>query len=183
VPSGARNFQRRQLAASNIENLPGWRGAVARGLQRVDAFVVRLNSDIVLYDEQARRELLSGTVLGRLLSFIGFWLFASLAFIVPLVLWRWWLRRDAMVRLDQQFLALARKDGLERAAYEGRMDFARRWAEKMPFLEAPVRRFADIFCRLSYGAPLAKVERAAAQSEMKARLQLIRQLRRNRARG
>ena len=31
VPSGARNFQRRQLLASNIENLPGWRGAVARG--------------------------------------------------------------------------------------------------------------------------------------------------------
>lgn len=183
VPSGARNFQRRQLAASNIENLPGWRGAVARGLQRVDAFVVRLNSDIVLYDEQARRELLSGTVLGRLLSFIGFWLFASLAFIVPLVLWRWWLRRDAMVRLDQQFLALARRDGLERAAYEGRMDFARRWAEKKPFLEAPVRRFADIFCRLSYGAPIAQEERAAAQSEMKSRLQLIRQLRRNRARG
>ena len=90
------------------------------GLQRVDAFVVRLNSDIVLYDEQARRELLSGTVFwGVLLSFVSFWLFASLAFIVPLFLWRWWVRRDVMVRFDQQFQALARKDGLHRAIYEG----------------------------------------------------------------
>ncbi|MCH1567792.1 MAG: DUF3488 and transglutaminase-like domain-containing protein, partial [Alphaproteobacteria bacterium] len=134
VPSAARSFQNRQIAAANIEKQPGWRGAVARGLQRVDAFVVRLNSDIVLYDEQARRELLSGTMLGRLLSFVSFWLVASLAFIVPLFLWRWWVRRDPMVRLDQQFMALARKDGLERAIYEGRMDFARRWEHQTPLL-------------------------------------------------
>ena len=183
VPSGARNFQNRQFASSNIENLRGWRGTVARGLQRVDAFVVRLNSDIVLYDEQARRDLLSGTVLGRLLSFLGFWLFASLVFILPFVLWQWWPRSDAMVRFDQQFLALARKDGLERETYEGRMDFARRWAKKKPFLKVPVHHFADIFCRLSYGAPVGKEERAAAQREMKGRLQLIRQLRRNRKRN
>ena len=178
VPSGASRFQSRQFAATNIENQPGWRGAVARSLQRVDAFVVRLNSDIVLYDEQARRELLSGTVLGRLLSFISFWLFASLALIVPLFLWRWWVRRDVMVRLDRQFQALARKDGLQRAFHEGRMDFARRWAKKMPLLDDHVQRFAEIFCRLTYGPPIAKSDRRAAQSLMKQHLQLIRRARR-----
>ena len=183
VPSGARNFQNRQLAAANIERQPGWRGAVARGLQRVDAFVVRLNSDIVLYDEQARRELLSGTVLGRLLSFVSFWLFASLAFIVPLFLWRWWVRRDVMVRFDQQFQALARKDGLHRAIYEGRMDFARRWAAHRPTLEAPIGRFADIFCRLSYGPPLAAAERQALQVQMKQGLQMIRRQRQQQMAG
>ena len=54
---------------------------------------------------------------------------------------------------------------------------------KKTVFEAPVRRFADIFCRLSYGAPIAPEERAAAHGEMKSRLQLIRQLRLNRARG
>ena len=63
------------------------------------------------------------------------------------------------------------------------MDNARRWAGKKPFLEVPVHHFADIFCRLSYGAPVGKEERAAAQREMKGRLQLIRQLRRNRKRN
>ena len=58
-----------------------------------------------------------------------------------------------------------------------------RWAEAMPTLKEPVKRFADLFCRLRYGAPLAKEERAAAQSEMKKRLQLIRHLRREGARG
>ena len=122
--------------------------------------------------------LLPLTTIGRSISF---WLFASLALIAPLLLWRWWLRRDAMVRLDLQFLALARKDGLSRATHEGRMNFARRWAEEMPFLETPVHRFADIFCRLRYGAPVTKEEQAAAQSELRERLQLIRKLRRNRA--
>ena len=178
VPSGASRFQTRQLAAANIESQPGWRGTVARSLQRVDAFVTRLNSDIVLYDEQARRELLSGTVLGRLLSFVSFWLFASLVLIAPLFLWRWWIRRDAMVRLDQQFQALARKDGLQRAVHEGRMDFARRWAEKMPLLEDHVQRFAEIFCRLRYGSPLQKPDVLAAQGQLKQRLQLIRHARR-----
>lgn len=178
VPSAARSFQNRQIAAANIEKQPGWRGAVARGLQRVDAFVVRLNSDIVLYDEQARRELLSGTMLGRLLSFVSFWLVASLAFIVPLFLWRWWVRRDPMVRLDQQFMALARKDGLERAIYEGRMDFARRWAHQTPLLAEPVRRFTDIFCRLTYGPPLAKAEIDDARRQLKQRLRLIKTARR-----
>jgi hypothetical protein len=149
-----------------------------RGLQRVDAFVVRLNSDIVLYDEEARRELLSGTVLGRLISFVSFWLVASLAFIVPLFLWRWWVRRDPMVRLDQKFLALARKDGLARAAHEGRMNFAQRWAEATPQLAEPVRQFADLFCRLTYGAPPAPDAAAQARDELKMRLHLIRAARR-----
>ena len=66
VPSAAQGFRTRQFEARNIETAPGWRGVMQRGLQRADAFIVRLNSDIVLYDEEARRELLSGTVLGRL---------------------------------------------------------------------------------------------------------------------
>jgi transglutaminase-like putative cysteine protease len=180
VPSAAQGFRSRQFAARNIETAPGWRGVMQRGLQRADAFVVRLNSDIVLYDEEARRELLSGTVLGRLVSFISFWLFASLAFIVPLGLWRWYMRRDPMVRFDQAFLALARKDGLHRPAYEGRMNFARRWAQTSPMLAAPVEEFADLFCRLTYGEKTDKAENAQARRVLKARLKAIRALRRTR---
>ncbi|MCH1541951.1 MAG: DUF3488 and DUF4129 domain-containing transglutaminase family protein [Alphaproteobacteria bacterium] len=179
VPSAVGRFRARQLEGVSVETLPGWRGVMQRGLQRVDAFVVRLNSDIVLYDEAARRELLSGTVLGRLISFVSFWLVASLAFIVPLFLWRWWVRRDPMVRLDQQFLALASKDGLARAAYEGRMSFARRWARATPLLAEPVEQFADLFCRLSYGAPPEANAAAKARDELKMRLRLIRAARRN----
>jgi transglutaminase-like putative cysteine protease len=178
VPSAASRFRARQFEARNIETLAGWRGVMGRSLQRVDAFVVRLNSDIVLYDEQARRELLSGTVLGRLVSFVSFWLLASLAFIVPLFLWRWWVRRDPMLRLDQEFLALARKDGLARASYEGRMNFARRWAEEMPVLAEPVAQFAELFCRLTYGAS-HDADRDMARRELKNRLTLIKKLRRN----
>ena len=179
VPNAIGRFRARQFQADNIETLPGWRGVMRRGLQRVDAFVVRLNSDIVLYDEEARRELLSGTVLGRLISFVSFWLVASLAFIGPLFLWRWWVRRDPMVRLDQQFLALARKDGLERAAYEGRMSFAQRWAQAMPVLAEPVQQFADMFCRLTYGKPVDVDIAAKARAELKTRLHIIRAARRN----
>ena len=179
VPSAMTYFRARQAEAKNFETLLGWNGVMRRGLQRVDAFVVRLNSDIVLYDEEARRELLSGTVLGRLISFVSFWLLASLAFIAPLFLWRWWVRRDPIERVDQQFLALARKDGLARAAHEGRMNFAQRWAEATPLLAEPVQQFADLFCRLTYGAPLAPDAAAQARNELKKRLQLIRAARRD----
>ena len=78
VPDAQAQFSDRQIAAPRLSNKRA--GAeLARTLQRVDAFIVRLNSDIVLYDEEARQELLEGTVLGRLISFGTFWLFGTLA--------------------------------------------------------------------------------------------------------
>lgn len=124
----------------------GWQGQMARALQRVDAVLVRLNSDIVLYDEQARRELLSGDFWSRIGSFFGVWVLGTLAFVLPLGAWRYLVRRDPMVRLDRQFARLAKRDGLMRAAGEGRLDFARRWAAVRPAIAEPAQRFADIWC-------------------------------------
>jgi protein-glutamine gamma-glutamyltransferase len=174
VPDAAILFENRQLQAVSIEQQPGWRGAMRRGLQQVDAFVTRLNSDIVLYDEQARRELLSGSVLGRLISFASFWLFGTVVFVTPLLLWRWWTRRDPMLRLDQKFLALAKKYGLERPLHEGRMDFARRWAQAAPALQERIEAFADLFCRMLYAPPRSVDEALAERKELAQKLKDLR---------
>ena len=138
VPDARLQFNSRQLAASNIAQQEGWRGSLARGAQRLDAFVTRLNSDIVLYDEAARQELLSGSFLGRLISFVTFWLVASVALLVPLVVWRGWARRDPLVRLDQRFFKLGAKQGVERKSHEGRMAYAARWKTTQADLSAPL---------------------------------------------
>jgi hypothetical protein len=132
---------------------------VARSVQRMDAFIVQLNSDIILYDEAARQELLSGSVLGRLVSFVSFWLFGSLAFIVPLLAWRWWSRRDPIVRLEQKYLAVAKKFGLERAHYEGHMAFAARWAKARPDMAADVSAFGDLMTRIYYADEAGNLHR------------------------
>lgn len=150
VPSAQASFVSRVVTAEQVQDRPGWRGMMARGLQRVDAFIVQLNSDIILYDEAARQELLSGTVLGRLISFASFWLFGTLAFIVPLLLWRSWARRDPIVRLEQKYVALAAKLGLTRAPFEGRLAFAARWANHSPHMAEGVTAFAEILCRIIY---------------------------------
>lgn len=139
-----------QTLAREPARLSGWQGRVARALQRVDAVLVRLNSDIVLYDEQARRELLSGDFWTRIGSFLGVWVLGTLAFALPLFVWRYVVRRDQLVRFDQQFARLAKRDGLTRAAGEGRIDFARRWGAARPTIAAPARRFADIWCAVVF---------------------------------
>ncbi len=150
VPDARLRFGARQQAAATIEYQQGWRGNVARGLQRFDAFVVRLNSDIVLYDEAARQELLSGNVPSWLLSFVTFWLLTSLAFLAPLLLWRMWARRDPLLRLDQRFEGRARKYGISRFVYEGRMDFARRWQANAPEISEEIEACAVLICRMMF---------------------------------
>ena len=165
VPSARSRFNAGLVSASQVQEQPGWRGMMARSVQRIDAFIVQLNSDIILYDEAARQELLSGTVLGRLVSFISFWLFGSLAFIVPLLAWRWWSRRDPIIRLEQKYMALAAKAGLARAPYEGRMDFAARWAAAQPPAAPGVRAFAEILCRILYAdAPPQAARKGLAEA-------------------
>lgn len=172
VPSARVRFDSRLLAASQVERQAGWRGTVARTVQRLDAFIVQLNSDIILYDEAARQELLSGTVLGRLVSFVSFWLFGSLAFIAPLLAWRWWSRRDGVVRLEQKYAAIAARLGLVRAPHEGHLAFAARWAAARPDMQAPVRAFADILCRIFY----ADDDKSERKRELAQTLKEIRQL-------
>ena len=175
VPDAAILFENRQLEAVSVEQQPGWRGAMRRGLQQVDAFVTRLNSDIVLYDEQARRELLSGSVLGRLISFASFWLFATVVFVTPLLMWRWWTRRDPMLRLDHQFSTLAKKYGLQRPLHEGRMDFAHRWAAAAPALKDRIEDFAALFCRMVYAPPREAQETASDRKKLAQILKDLRQ--------
>ena len=178
VPDAQAQFTSRQLAATNIETQEGWRGDMARTLQRIDAFIVRLNSDIVLYDEAARQELLAGTVLGRLISFGTFWLFGTLAFIAPLLLWRWWMRRDPLVRLDQKFIALGKKYGIERPLHEGRMDFAARWRAHAPELAAPIEASAKILCDILFsGQTRNKADLAALRRELSGHLRDIQRYR------
>ena len=118
-------------------------------MQRVDAFIVQLNSDIILYDEAARQELLSGTVLGRLVSFVSFWLFGSWLS-SHLYFWRWWSRRDPLLRFEK-YAGLAARLGLQRARMRGYLAFAARWAEAKPEMQVPCAGFcryigADILC-------------------------------------
>lgn len=162
VPSARISFDTRLTAASGVQQQDGWRGTMARAVQRVDAFIVQLNSDIILYDEAARQELLSGTVLGRLVSFVSFWLFGTLAFIAPLLAWRWWSRRDPLLRLQHKYAGLAARLGLVRAPHEGHLAFAARWAEARPEMRAPVQAFADILCRIFY----ADADKAAHKAEL-----------------
>ena len=162
VPSARIRFDTRLTAASGVQQQDGWRGTMARAVQRVDAFIVQLNSDIILYDEAARQELLSGTVLGRLVSFVSFWLFGTLAFIVPLLAWRGWSRRDPLLRLQHKYAGLAARLGLVRAPHEGYLAFAARWAEAQPEMRAPVQAFADILCRIFY----ADADKAAHKAEL-----------------
>lgn len=174
VPDARLQFANRQLAATGIENQSGWRGDMARSLQRLDAFIVRLNSDIVLYDAAARQELLEGTVLGRLISFGTFWLFGTLAFIAPLVAWRWWMRRDPLVRLDQRFMALGKKFGIERPIYEGRLDFAARWQAHMPAMAIPIETSARLLCDILFsGKPRTKAELADMRRQLADQLRVI----------
>lgn len=171
VPSARVSFDSRLTAASQVQQQDGWRGTMARAVQRVDAFIVQLNSDIILYDEAARQELLSGTVLGRLVSFVSFWLFGTLAFIAPLLAWRWWSRRDPLLRLQQKYAGLAARLGLQRAPHEGHLAFAARWAEARPDMQVPVQAFAYALSRIFY----ADADRAAHKAEL---AQLLKQLRR-----
>lgn len=171
VPSARVSFDSRLTAASQVQQQDGWRGTMARAVQRVDAFIVQLNSDIILYDEAARQELLSGTVLGRLVSFVSFWLFGTLAFIAPLLAWRWWSRRDPLLRLQQKYAGLAARLGLQRAPHEGHLAFAARWAEARPDMQVPVQAFAHALSRIFY----ADADRAAHKAEL---VQLLKQLRR-----
>lgn len=174
VPDAQAQFSSRQIAATTIEQQEGWRGELARTLQRVDAFIVRLNSDIVLYDEEARQELLEGTVLGRLISFGTFWLFGTLAFIVPILLIRWYMRRDPFVRLDQRFFALAKKHGLERPLHEGRMDFAARWQDVKPDLAAPIEASAQLICDMLFsGQARSKQELTRLRRQLAEHLRVI----------
>ena len=174
VPDAQAQFSSRQIAAASIETQEGWRGDMARTLQRIDAFIVRLNSDIVLYDEAARQELLEGTVLGRLISFGTFWLFGTLAFIAPLMLWRWWTRRDPLVRLDQKFINLGKKYGIERPLFEGRMDFAKRWQANEPALTEPIAASAKILCDILFsGRVRSKADMAVLRRELTAHLRQI----------
>lgn len=174
VPDAQAQFASRQIAATTIEQQEGWRGELARNLQRLDAFIVRINSDIVLYDEQARQELLEGTVLGRLVSFGTFWLFGTLAFIAPLLLVRWYMRRDPFVRLDQKFFALAKKYGVERPLHEGRMDFAARWQSQVPALAKPIGESATLICDMLFsGRALDKAEQAALRRQLAQQLTQI----------
>ncbi len=175
VPEAAVVFESRQLEAASIETLPGWRGTLQRGLQQVDAFVTRLNSDIVLYDEQARRELLSGSVLGRLISFASFWLFGTIVFVTPLLAWRWWTRRDPMLRLERNFMSLAKKYNLDRPLHEGRMDFARRWSEAAPALRAPIEAFQGFFCHVLYVPRENNAQLVADRQQLKSLLRDLRQ--------
>ena len=179
VPSARINFDSRLMAASQVRQQAGWRGTLARAVQRVDAFIVQLNSDIILYDEAARQELLSGTVLGRLISFVSFWLFGTLAFIAPLLAWRWWSRRDAVLRLEQKYAALAARLGLVRAPHEGHLAFAERWAQMRPDMRAPVRAFADILCRIFY----ADDDKALHKAEMSALLNRLRHMQSEKAKS
>lgn len=153
VPSAQLVFREQAAANETIEDT-SWRGTWRRSVQRLDAFIVQLNNDIILYDEAARRELLSGTFLGSLVSFITFWLFGSLAFAVPLLIVRWWMRRDALQVLDRMFARLARKDGLTRAAHEGRLAFAARWCAVRPSARAAIEQFAQDWCRAFFVGPL-----------------------------
>ena len=174
VPDAQSQFSSRQMAAATVETQEGWRGSLARSLQRVDAFVTRLNSDIVLYDEAARQELLSGTVLGRLISFATFWLAATLAFIAPLMAWRWWVRRDALLRLDQKFQALGKKWGIERPLHEGRRAYADRWQAAAPELAGPIGACADLFCDVLFsGRAFDKAELTDIRRRLGAHLQEI----------
>lgn len=150
VPSAQTDFRSRFAAAMRAQTQPGWRGVLARSVQRMDAFIVQLNSDIILYDEAARQELLSGTVLGRLVSFIGFWLAGSVALIVPLLVWRWWSRLDPLVRLHQKYAAVAARVGLQRAPYEGHKAFAARWAQVQPAAAPAAMAFAEIMSCILY---------------------------------
>ena len=178
VPDARMQFTSRQISASTIGKQTGWRGSLARSAQRLDAFVTRLNSDIVLYDEAARQELLSGSFLGRLISFVTFWLFASAALVVPLLVWRWWVRRDPLLRLDQRFAKLGAKQGVERQIHEGRLAYAARWQKAHPEMSkvraASIELCARLLCEMVFKLdPKGKTPEAQADR----RRQIDKQLR------
>lgn len=169
VPEAAGGFAV-QTRAREPARLDGWQGRVARAFQRVDAVLVRLNSDIVLYDEQARRDLLSGEFLGRVGSFVAVWVLGTLAVLVPVAIWRAIGQRDQMLRLDQQFARLAKRDGLMRSTGEGRLNFAERWGQVRPEVAGPVRRFVEIW----YAVMFAPTPPENFERELTTQLQLIR---------
>jgi hypothetical protein len=156
VPEAQQFFTRRSTA-QNISQSEGWQGEWARFMQRTDAFVTRLNSDIVLYDEEARQELLSGQFFERAMSFGLFWLLGSIGFALPIIFWRSVVRRDAMHRFDLRYARLARRDGLTRRADEGRLAFAARWQAALAGDENGALRgraiglFAALWCQIQFG--------------------------------
>ena len=164
VPEAQQIFTRR-IAARDVSRAEGWQGQWARAMQRTDAFVTRLNSDIVLYDEEARQALLSGGFFDRIMSFGLFWLFGSLGFALPILLWRGVQRRDAMRRLDRRYERLARQDGLIRRTDEGRLAFAARWQAALAADETRVTRsravglFASVWCQIQFGRKTLPDER------------------------
>ncbi len=157
VPEAQQFFTRRSTA-QNISQSEGWQGEWARFMQRTDAFVTRLNSDIVLYDEEARQELLSGQFFERAMSFGLFWLLGSIGFALPIIFWRSVVRRDAMHRFDLRYARLARRDGLTRRADEGRLAFAARWQAALAGDENGALRgraiglFAALWCQIQFGS-------------------------------
>lgn len=169
VPDAHAHFEARARAV-NSQNAAGWRGQVQRNLQRLDAFIVRLSSDVVLYDEAARQELLSGSFLGRLLSFASFWLFGSIMLGLPFLIWHMWLHRNPLQRLDRIFNRLAKKADLERAVDEGRLAFAKRWQGVQPAAASAIGGFAYLWCRVMFAGDVYENNRA----RMVALLRIIR---------
>ena len=160
----------------------GLAGALRRGWQRADAFIVRLNNDIILYDKAARREFLSGNFWQRLVSFGLFWMFGTLAFAVVfgaaffavvfvpgLIMW-WWARRCVLAALDRSFARLARRYGLVRHANEGRLAFAQRWRKIDLHAGAAVEEFAQKWCRAFFAGAYSR----AQKQELKALMRYIR---------
>ena len=162
----------------------GWRNVLRNNLQRADAFIVRLNNDIILYDQATRRELLSGNFLQRLVSFGLFWLagtviFAVLlgaAFFLPKQIARYWARRNPLVAFDHIFARLARRHGLVRQANEGRLAFAKRWRKADANMGAVVEAFAEKWCRAFFSGADNHPQSRTQQRELADLLRDIRRL-------
>ncbi|MGC6475410.1 MAG: transglutaminaseTgpA domain-containing protein [Parvibaculales bacterium] len=131
----------------------------AMWLRWADSFLVQLNNDIVLYNEQSRSDLFKSLNLEKLINFILFWLVVSLALVSPFALLRWYLLRDSLVSLDKKFLKITARQGVSRQLNEGRLDFARRYISHLSQsqnmnkqLEETIMRYMHFWCRCYFSS-------------------------------
>lgn len=141
-------------------------------LRWADNFLIQINNDIVLYDNNSREAFLSKLDVSKLVSYLSFWILGSLALLFPFAALRWYLLHDPMLALDKDFIKLAARAGLQRADSEGRLVFADRLAAQSGGSGEEIRGFARQWCRGYFSS--ARPGKAEIKA-MRRRLKSIRQ--------